>query len=53
MRLLRTGYAGAMIRPVMTGMTPTMEYALELLRMYLNRYMSTPVVATLAMAYSK
>ena len=31
----------------------TMEYAAVLSRMYLNRYMSTPVVATLAMAYSR
>ena len=53
MRLFRIGYSGAITKPVMTGMTPTMEYAAVLSRMYLNRYMSTPVVATLAMAYSR
>ncbi len=53
MRLLSTGYSGAMMMPAMTEMTPTTEYAAELFNTNLNRYMSTPVVATLAMAYSR
>ena len=53
MRLFRIGYSGAITKPATSAITPVREYAAWLSRMNLNRKISTPVVATLAMAYSR